>query len=67
MVTDIIRTFRITEPDLQKLEAAVPEICDLIGVANNNPRVQVLLSECKEILSNVRWSYGPPQSVEVVR
>lgn len=58
------RCYRITEDDLRELEAALPELCDRVGTANNDPRVQMLFQRCKEIVSDVRWSYGPPQAVE---
>lgn len=66
-MTDTIKTFRISEPDLQKLEAALPRLCEHMGEANNRPQVQMLFSELKEIVSNVRWEYGPPLEVTVMR
>lgn len=67
MSADTIKTFRISEPDLQKLESALPRLCDHMGEANNRPEVQMLFRELKEIVSNVRWEYGPPLEVEIVR
>jgi hypothetical protein len=62
-MSNTIPTYRITEPDLAKLEAALPRLCEMAGALLNRPEVQVLFGECKEILSNVRWDYGPPTQV----
>lgn len=67
MPSDTIKTFRIAEPDLQKLESALPRLCEHMGEANNRAEVQVLFGEVKQILSDVRWEYGPPMKVEIVR
>lgn len=40
-MTDTIKTLRISEPDLQKLEAALPRLCEHMGEANNRPQVQI--------------------------
>lgn len=61
-----MKHYRINEDDLQKLEMALPRICELSGQALNNPEAQVLFAEAKEIISNIRWDYGPPQAVEVL-
>ncbi len=55
--------FHIYETDLQKLESALPRIMDAAGMALNRPDVQVLFDEVKEIISNVRWDYGPPSEI----
>lgn len=60
-----MKLFRIYENDLAKLEAALPRIMDAAGLALNQPGVQVMFDEVKEILSNVRWDYGPPQEIHV--
>jgi hypothetical protein len=62
-MSNTIPTFRITEPDLAKLEAALPRLCEMAGMLLNRPEAQMLFGECKEILSNVRWDYGPPTQV----
>lgn len=58
------RLFQIHEDDLQKLENALPRLHDAFGLALNRPDVQVLLEEVKEIISNVRWNYGPHTAVQ---
>lgn len=57
--------FQVYETDLQKLEAALPRIMEACGMALNRPDVQVLFDEVKDIVSNIRWNYGPP--TEIVR
>jgi hypothetical protein len=65
-MTNSVHMFQIYETDLAKLESAMPRLMDAAGVALNRPDVQVLFDEVKEILSNVRWNYGPPQNVETI-
>jgi hypothetical protein len=60
------KLFHIYETDLQKLEAALPRIMDAAGMALNRPDVQVLFDEVKEIISNVRWDYGPPTEIHQI-
>ena len=56
--------FQMCEDNLRKLESALPQIMDAAGLALNQADVQVLFDEVKEFLSNVRWNYSPPTSVE---
>lgn len=60
-----MKLFQIYENDLQKLETAIPQLMEAAGTALNQPEIQVLFSEVKDILSNIRWGYGPPSEVEV--
>jgi hypothetical protein len=61
------KLFHVYESDLAKLEAALPLLCEAMPPsAANRADVQTWLSECKEILSNIRWNYGPPEEVHVV-
>lgn len=58
------RLFQIYEADLQKLELALPQVFDALPPdRKNDPRFQVLLEECKDIISSVRWNYGPHTEV----
>jgi hypothetical protein len=59
--------FQIYENDLQRLEYALPRIFDALMPQMNNPELQVLLQECKDIIGNVRWNYGPPSEVKVIK
>lgn len=58
------KLFQIYEADLQTLETALPRLQDALGEAMNRPDVQVAVQEVKEILSNVRWNYGPYSEVK---
>ena len=63
-----MRLYQINDDDLAELERTLPLLQDclmpsLAGEAA--PRVRKLLGQCKRILSDVRWSYGPPQDVEI--
>lgn len=56
------RLFRIHEEDLVDLERILPDLCmALYDVIDNRLRVQ--LRRVKDIVSNVRWEYGPPLQV----
>ncbi len=58
------RLFQVYESDLQMLEHALPRLHEALGESVNKPEVQVLLQEVKEIISNVRWNYGPHTDVK---
>lgn len=64
---NIVHMFQIYETDLAKLEAALPRIMDIAGEALNHPQAQVLFDEVKEIISNIRWNYGPPTKISVIK
>ena len=60
-----MKLFQIYESDLQKLEHALPQVFDALSPdQKNDPRVQVLFEECEEVLSSVRWNYGPHTNVQ---
>lgn len=65
-----IKHFIVSEDDLETLERALPSLQDAMmsapGVINRKD-VSDHLKMCKEILSNVRWNYGPPMQVETIR
>lgn len=63
----VTRMFQISEDDLRKMESGLPRIMVIAGEALNNAGVQALFGEMKDIISNVRWDYGPPQEVRIVR
>jgi hypothetical protein len=60
------KLFQIYEEDLQRLEYALPRIAAHLGAIMNRPEVQVLFEECKEVVGNVRWNYGPHTNTEVI-
>ncbi len=59
------RLFQIKEDDLGALEATLPQLADaLMPVLNNRLRVQ--LRRAQQVLSDVRWNYGPPSEVQSI-
>lgn len=54
------KLFHIYESDLSILETALPVLQDALMERACEPSIQVRLQEVKDILSNVRWNYGPP-------
>lgn len=64
------RQYQISEEDLEVLEKHVPEICEIVAfnLRNWNERndVQEACAMLKKIISDVRWSYGPPIVVKHV-
>lgn len=61
-----MKLFQIYESDLALLETALPRIQQALGVALNRPDVHTIMGEVKEILSNVRWDYGPHTEVTCI-
>jgi hypothetical protein len=66
-----MKLFPITEDDLRDLEHVLPLLADDLSVFMVKghaaaPRVRKQLRQVKEILSNVRWGYGPPLDVEII-
>ena len=57
--------FQIYEQDLAELEHALPQIL-LDSYPNLNNRQRVQWRRIIEIITNVRWNYGPPLEVEVI-
>jgi hypothetical protein len=59
--------FQISDQDLAILERAIPvlhELCSNLPEGYFRPDVQIAIEECKRILSDVRWNYGPYQKIE---
>ncbi len=57
--------FRIEEDDLAELEKMLPQFCDALFL-NMTPKLRIKLRRAQQIVSNVRWGYGPPSHVERV-
>lgn len=62
------RMFRVYEDDLETLERICPDLCqalfDKLGKGDPGAtKLRMQLGKAKEILSNVRWGYGPPLDV----
>ena len=58
------RLFQIYEDDLEALENALPDLHEAMA-DKTTPRLRVKLERVKQILSNVRWNYGPHREVEI--
>lgn len=56
---------QICDDDLADLERTLPQLADRLMPTMDN-RLRVQLRRCQQILSNVRWNYGPPLAVERV-
>jgi len=56
---------QIYEDDLSELEKIIPEISGAM-MEHLTPRMRTQLRRCKDILSHVRWNYGPHTVVEVI-
>lgn len=61
-----MRMFQVTEDDLAELERTMPQFLDALYPHLNN-RLRVQFRRVQEIVTNVRWNYGPPQHVEIDR
>jgi hypothetical protein len=58
------RLFQIYEHDLVSLEDTIPALMEKAAMTCNDPLTRKQWQNLKEILSNVRWGYGPPLKVE---
>lgn len=59
------KLFQIHEDDLGRLESILPQLADALMPVLDN-RLRVKIRQVKQILSDVRWDYGPPSEVEVI-
>lgn len=57
---------QITEDDLSDLERHLPQIMAASMISCNDPMVRKQWERVKEIISNVRWGYGPPSEVQQI-
>lgn len=58
------KLFQIKEDDLAVLESELPRVLDAAAMACNDALTRKRWQMVKEIISNVRWDYGPPSQVE---
>jgi hypothetical protein len=62
-----MKMFRISEDDLETVESALPALQEAMMASPeviNRKDTREHLSMLKRIVSDVRWSYGPPTNVE---
>jgi hypothetical protein len=61
-----MKLFQIYEDNLVELEKLLPELCDALYPTLNNP-IKVKLRRLKNLLSDIRWNYGPPDEVTIIK
>lgn len=59
------KLFQINEDDLATLERTLPQFADALMPRLDN-RLRTQLRQVQQILSNVRWNYGPPSEVIII-
>ena len=59
------RLHQIREDDLSTLEQTIPQLADVLMPVLDN-RLRVKLRQVQNILSAVRWNYGPPSEVQII-
>lgn len=59
------KLFQIYEEDLCDLERITSDVCDTLTVQiAESPRLSTQFRRLKQILSDVRWNYGPHERSE---
>jgi hypothetical protein len=64
-----MKLFQIYEDDLAELERTCPQLADALFpvlATEQGNRLRVQLRRVQDILSKVRWNYGPPSDVTVI-
>lgn len=59
------KLYQIYNSDLIELEQLIPELTELMAI-HLTTRSRTQLRRIKEILSNVRWNYGPHTDGEII-
>ena len=62
----MVKMFQINEGDLATLESLLPSIAWAQSQAMNDVALRMKFRQVKEIISNVRWNYGPVSDVESI-
>lgn len=61
------RLVQMTEGDLAELERRVPELCEALSFGSTVTNAhRVSMRVVQQILSRIRWNYGPATDVEAV-
>jgi hypothetical protein len=58
-----IPMYQITEDDLGELERCMPDLCFRAMSCLDNAKSRKQIEKVKQILSHVRWRYGPWSNV----
>ncbi len=61
-----MKQYQINADDLAALEEILPEFQWACHQRVNDTAVRMKFRRVKEILSNIRWGYGPPREVEII-
>lgn len=64
--SDSMEYFCISEVDLAALEQTLPELMDANMLQCNDPVVRKRWECVRDIVTKVRWKYGPPTETEVI-
>ncbi|QDT52427.1 hypothetical protein Pan44_04380 [Caulifigura coniformis] len=59
------RLYKITDEDLAELEKTLPKLSESLMI-HLTPSLRTSLRRCKNILSDVRWHYGPAEQVQSI-
>lgn len=60
-----MKFFQVNEDDLAEMERTLPSLADLtMATLDNRQRVQ--WRRVQEILTRIRWNYGPPTDVKII-
>jgi hypothetical protein len=60
------KLFQIYEDDLASLEREFPNLMEAAFGSCNDPLTRKRWDAVKQIISNVRWGYGPPVEVQTL-
>lgn len=60
------KLFQIHEEDLALLEQQLPAILEATMQSCNDAMLRKRWEAVRDVVSRVRWNYGPPTSVETV-
>ena len=58
------RLFQIKADDLVELERILPQAFDFVAMNSGGAKFNTMARVVQRILRDVRWEYGPPESVE---
>lgn len=62
------RLFQVNEDDLATLEQCVPDLVDRLYCKPDllDTAIKMKIRRVQRIITDIRWDYGPPDSVEVI-
>ena len=60
-----MRLYQIYEDDLVYLESTLPMFQDIMIDRMDNA-LRIKFRRLKELLSNIRWNYGPPSDIYII-